>query len=196
MRIHLALLAALAISCAGSSSGDDRTGGKADDPDTQSAASLVDLLSRDGTIAMPPAGEDNGANEMSVVVDVVPIAEEDELMPIVVPRLDAAANELMFDEDGNPSTLGFAGLFNEPDIHTELATGFQRRSVIDALLATVASDQRDDVEAILTDPDFFATYVHFLSYDLGAEVVGREIFVIHPLSGSEAIVVAIDFVQT
>ena len=151
---------------------------------------LAGILTEEGAIVMPPAGEKYGANRMTVDVTTIPV-EDDRVMEAIRAVVDGAANRLVRNESGEPGSAGLLGVFDAPNVHATLGTGFLERSVRDALVASVAEERRAEVDAILDDPAFTPYYVHLQLIDIGSEIVGNDVFVVHPFDGAEALVVSI-----
>jgi len=103
------------------------------------------------------------------------------------------ASEVAAEVDGEAGD--FFGVFQHPDDHFSLSGGFLDAKVRAALLADVAEAQRAQVTAAIDAlPAYYAA--HLESYDVGSEIVGRDLFVIAPFGGSEALVVIVRYVQS
>jgi hypothetical protein len=213
------LLLVLLAACDGAAGGDalDPIGGKADDTSatcadthldshgicrhangtfapksccsTSPLQQLANALQADGALVMPPPGVEFNANEMTSEVRIVEVADPARLGDVIAPLARDVAAEV----DGEASDL--LGVFQHPDDHFSLSGGFLDAGVRAAFLADVSDTARADVTARLDAvPAFYAA--HLESYDVGSEIVGRDLFVIAPFGGTQALVVIIRYVQS
>jgi len=217
-RLPALLLSCLLSACAGSGEDAlDPAGGKADDlgatcadthldshgicrhangtfaPKACCSASplqqLANLLGADGVLVMPPPGVEFNANEMTTEVRIVPVADPDRLGDLIAPL----AAEIAAEVDGEAGDL--LAVFQHPDDHFSLSGGFLDAKVRAALLADVAEAQSAQVTAAIDAlPAYYAA--HLETYDVGSEIVGRDLFVIAPFGGSEALVIIVRYVQS
>lgn len=150
---------------------------------------LANALQADGALVMPPPGVEFNANEMSSEVRIVAVPDPDRPGDVIQPLVTEIAAEV----DGE--TADFFGVLAHPDDHVAFSGGFLDAGVRAALLADVSDAARADVTAKLDAvPAFYAA--HLASYDVGSEIVGRDLFVIVPFGGSEALVLVIRYVQS
>lgn len=150
---------------------------------------LANALQADGALVMPPPGVEFNANEMTTEVRVVEVADPDRLGDLIAPLARDVAAEV----DGESSDL--LAIFQHPDDHFSLSGGFLDAGVRAAFLADVSDAARADVTAKLDAlPAFYAS--HLETYDVGSEIVGRDLFVIAPFGGTQALVIIIRYVQS
>ena len=147
---------------------------------------LTTLLSAPDALQMPPVGVQYGANQLTVSVTQVPVTD----------GLAAAV------EGETPGLLAFfsvpgsslLGLIDRPDLHLAVRSGWREQAVIDAVVPVVAeAGTRAEVAAILAGLE--ASHVHLQAYDVGAEIVAREIVYILPLGGTVALRIELTYVQ-
>jgi hypothetical protein len=149
---------------------------------------LASALEADGALVMPPPGVEFNASDMSSEVRIVEVADPDRLGDVITPLARDVAAEV----DGESGDL--LGVFQHPDDHFSLSGGFLDVAVRAALLADVSESARADVTARLDAlPAFYGA--HLETYDVGSEIVGRDLFVIAPFGGSQALVVIIRYFQ-
>lgn len=150
---------------------------------------MANLLGADGVLVMPPPGVEFNANEMTTEVRIVTVADPDRLGDLIAPL----ATEIAAEVDGEAGDL--LAVFQHPDDHFALSGGFLDAKVRTALLADVAEAESAQVTAAIDAlPAYYAA--HLETYDVGSEIVGRDLFVIAPFGGSEALVIIVRYVQS
>lgn len=150
---------------------------------------LASALQADGALVMPPPGVEFNANEMSSEVRIVDLADPDRPGEVIAPLVTQIAAEV----DGEAGD--FFGVLAHPDDHFALSGGFLDAGVRTAFLADVSEAARADVTARLDAlPAFYAA--HLETYDVGSEIVGRDLFVIAPFGGTQALVLIVRYVQS
>jgi hypothetical protein len=216
--LSVVLIASLS-GCAGPA-GDDTTasgGGKADDPSATCgvvhldsrgvcrnangtfapkaccAASplerLATALQAGGTLSMPPPGVEFSANEMTAEVSLVAVADPNRVGDTLAPLVTATAAEV----DGEATDL--LAIIQHPDDHFGLRGGFLDGEVRAALVADVAAGQRDAVGALIDAlPGWYGA--HLETYDVGSEIVGRDLFFLAPLGDDQALLVVVRYTQS
>ena len=158
---------------------------------TEPLAQLAGLLASEGVLVMPAPGVEHGANEFSTEVRLIPV-DPDQPASAVRPEIDDIAADFVSDDAGD----GVYGLFAQPDTHWTLRSGFMDAPVRDDLIAGVATDRRAEVLALLDDADLVAVYTGLRAFDIGSEIVGRDLFFIHPFGGTQALVVIVRYTQS
>lgn len=217
-RLPELLLACLIAACAGSGeSALDPAGGKADDvgatcegahldskgvcryPDgrfapkvccsTSPLQQLANRLGEEGVVVMPPPGVEFNANEMTIEVRVVDVPDPDRVGDVIAPLATSIAAEV------NGEAGDLLAIFQHPDDHFALRGGFLDAEVRAALLADIAGEERAGIEAALDAlPAWYGA--HLETYDVGSEIVGRDLFVIAPFGGDQALVLVVRYVQS
>jgi hypothetical protein len=150
---------------------------------------LANRLQEDGVVVMPPPGVEFNANEMTIEVRVVDVPDPDRPGDVIAPLATAIAAEV----DGEAGD--FLGVFQHADDHFSLGGGFLDARVREAFLADIAEADRAGVAASLDAlPAWYAT--HLETYDVGSEIVGRDLFVIAPFGGTQALVLIVRYTQS
>ncbi len=151
---------------------------------------LLELLSADGAFQMPATGVEHGANEFFVTVEMID-ADDDNIQAVMKPLLDDVANRYCEDsmQDFTGDHGGIYCLFNIPDGHFNMRHGYLRQDIRDALMDSISPDHRASIDEIINEvgSNLGAHYSHYLAYDIGAEIMADEIFVIVPSSATDAV---------
>jgi hypothetical protein len=149
---------------------------------------LANQLQADGVVVMPPPGVEFNANEMTIEVRVVDVADPDRPGDVIAPLATAIAAEVNGEAD-------LLGIFQHADDHFSLGGGFLDARVREAFLADIAEAERADVAASLDAlPAWYGA--HLETFDVGSEIVGRDLFVIAPFGGTQALVVIVRYTQS
>jgi hypothetical protein len=217
-RLPVLLVSLLVAACTGS--GDvalDPAGGKADDlgpsctgaaldskgvcrfPDGRFAPKvccsmsplqqLANRLGEPDVVVMPPPGVEFNANELSIEVRVVDVPDPDRPGDVIVP----IATQIAAEVNGESSDL--LGIFQHADDHFSLSGGFLDAGVRAAFLADIAESERAELTAALDAlPAWYGA--HLESFDVGSEIVGRDLFVIAPFGGSQALILIVRYTQS
>lgn len=150
---------------------------------------LANRLGEPDVVVMPPPGVEFNANELSIEVRLVDVPDPDRLGDVIVP----IATQVGAEVNGESSEL--LGIFQHPDDHFSLSGGFLDAGVRAALLADIAESERADLAAALDAlPAWYGA--HLESFDVGSEIVGRDLFVIAPFGGDQALVLIVRYTQS
>lgn len=149
---------------------------------------LANQLQADGVLVMPPPGVEFNANEMTIEVRVVDVPDPDRPGDVIAPLATAIAAEVNGEAD-------LLGIFQHADDHFSLGGGFLDARVREAFLADIAEAERAGVAASLDAlPAWYGA--HLETFDVGSEIVGRDLFVIAPFGGTQALVVIVRYTQS
>ncbi len=183
--LTLALLVPLAGCNSGSGALGDQSANHTEIPSDGVAPTVKDYattLGDESLYWLSPEGYGAGAHEVYVKVETVTVPEGSEgpaFGQIAEVQVAATMADYAYDSEfaANPFRLMDQG----GDLYQRMAFGWQDESIRKRLLSLVKPSKRLDVERLIYDPDGHGYYFHFMVYDVGAEFIGADLFIIVPI---------------